>query len=474
MQSVLTFLLLLLTSLGLAQRPSSPKTSNPSDARILLTPSQWRFQAGKVDFIDYKGQKAMRLAKNGGLVSINDLFFQDGTIEFDLEPIRPESANSIYFHRQDDNEQEIVYLRTNYTANPLSRYGIQYCPYLGGVNLWDLYPDYQAPALLKPDTWNHLKLIISGRRLQVYLNQAPQPVLDIPQLEARPLTGRIAFEGAAYLANVQIKPGVVEELSPHPAPDLTRHDPNYLRHWATTTPQELPLDQELSVRQLPAPDQFRDSLMAERGGLLNLSRKYGTDAKRRVIWLQTTLFAQAAVRTPLQLGFSDEVWVFLNRQPVLVDKNLFQYNLRKYPDGRISIQNTRAVLNLVPGENDLLIGVANDFYGWGLMARLESTDQLASTGQLDPIFSLPRELARLDLSAYEGTYRNAEIGFTLRFSQKDKVLQVQFSDQPPLALQAVGHHTFVYGLASAAFAFDLARQKVIFREGGETKECTKQ
>ena len=140
--------------------------------------------------------------------------FQDGTIEFDLEPIRPESAQSIYFHRQDANDQEIVYLRTNSTTNPLANDGIQYSPYVGGVNLWDLYPEYQAPALLKPGEWNHLKLIVSGNRLQVFLNQAPQAVLDIPQLEANSRQGSIAFEGASYVANLHLKPTIVEGVSP--------------------------------------------------------------------------------------------------------------------------------------------------------------------------------------------------------------------------------------------------------------------
>lgn len=472
MKTRFCLLLLILANHSLAQ-PTKPSAKR-LDYTIALTPKQWRFQEGKVDFIDYKGKRAMRLAQSGGPVVLNEVIFQDGTIEFDLEPIRPESAQSIYFHRQDQNEQEIVYLRTNSTNNRLANDGIQYSPYVRGVNLWDLYPEYQAPALLKPNEWNHVKLIVSGYRLQVFLNHSPQATLDIPQLEGNWRTGSLAFEGASYITNLQVKPNLVEGISPLAAPDLTRHDANFLRIWAATRPQELPDGQELSVRQLPTPDQFVDTLRAERRGLLNVSRQYEASPKRMVVWLQTTIQAHQAAQTNLQLGFSDEVWVFLNHQPVLVDKNLYQYNMRKYPDGRISIQNTTAGLTLRPGENDLLIGVANNFYGWGLMARLESTNQIQQTDEISSIFSLAKELAQLDLSLYEGSYRNAELQFTLRFSRKDKSLLVQVSGQNEVALQASGRHTFLYPPSSAAFEFDLVAKKVILRQGSDTKEFQKE
>ncbi len=467
-------LLVLLTTQSLAQKNNSSPASKRLNYAIPLTASQWSFQTGKVDFIEYKGQKAMRLAQNAGPVVLNQVDFQDGTIEFDLEPIQPESAQSIYFHRHDSNDQEIVYLRTNSTTNPLANDGIQYSPYVGGVNLWDLYPEYQAPALLKPGEWNHLKLIVSGRRLQVFLNHSRQVVLDIPQLEANSRQGSVAFEGASYLANLYVKPTTVEDVSPLASPDLTNHDPNYLRTWALTAPLELPDGHELSVRQLPSPELFNDSIQAERRGLLNLTRRYGASKTRRVVWLQTTLLAQEAVKTNLQLGFSDEVWVFLNHQMVLVDKNVYQYNMRKYPDGRISTQNTTAPLNLKAGQNDLLIGIANDFFGWGLMARLESTNHIQATGQVAQILSLAGELASLDVSVYEGTYRNAAVELTLRFLKKDKNLQLQLSGPDGLALQALGHHSFLYPPSSALFDFDLIHKKVTLRQGTDTREFAKE
>ncbi len=87
----------------------------------------------------------MKIAPNSGQVVLKDLVFKDGTIEFDVEPILPEFAQSIYFHRSDEKEQEIVYLRIGNIGNKLSNSAIQYTPYFDGINMWDMYPQYRGP-----------------------------------------------------------------------------------------------------------------------------------------------------------------------------------------------------------------------------------------------------------------------------------------------------------------------------------------
>ena len=47
---------------------------------------------------------------------------------------------------------------------------------------------------------------------------------------------------------------------------------------------------------------------------------------------------------------------------------------RKEPDGRCSLENANFNLPLKAGVNEILIGVANDFYGWGIIARLDTVE----------------------------------------------------------------------------------------------------
>ncbi len=358
---------------------ASPSSSTlgtfTSEIKVPMNPENWTFKAEKVEFVDYKGVKAMKMLPQSGPVSARSIDFKDGTIEFDLEPLAG-FFHSIYFHRQSEKEQEIFYLRARLN-DPNANDAVQYAPYFDGVNMWDMYPNYQGPALIKDKAWNHIKLVISGLRLRVFVNDMSYPVLDIPKLEGRTQNGTIAFEGEAMIANLVLKHNQTEGLSAAEAPDLTAHDAHYLRKWLVSPPVSLPIGSELHLRNLPKDSIFTAKIDAERQGLVNLTRKFGASKERRVIWLKAKINAKTAQRNALQLGFSDEVWVFLNRQMAYVDKNLYRdTNVRKTPDGRISILNATLPLQFKEGENELLIGIANDFYGWGIIARLESLEGL--------------------------------------------------------------------------------------------------
>jgi hypothetical protein len=59
-----------------------------------------------------------------------------------------------------------------------------------------------------------------------------------------------------------------------------------------------------------------------------------------------------------------------------VDKNLFMSPGMKEPAGRCAVENTSFRLPLKAGENELLVGVANNFYGWGIIARLDNMETI--------------------------------------------------------------------------------------------------
>ena len=440
-----------------------------------LTPEKWAFQAGKVDFVDYKGQKSMKLAPSSGQVVLKDWVFKDGTIEFDVELIVPEFAQSIYFHRKDEKEQEIVYLRVGTIGNKLTNNAIQYTPYFDGINMWDMYPQYQGPAPIKGGDWNHIKLVISGHQMRVYMNNQAQPVLEIPKLEGNLKEGNIAFEGASYIANLQIKPNVTEGLSPQEGVDLSNHEANYLRKWAVSSPTDLPPGSEAYLGNQPKAEQFTDSIQAERAGFINLTRKFGGNKSRKVVWLKTKIMAKENVKTKLQLGFSDEVWVFLNKQTVFVDKNLFQQAaMRKYPEGRMSKDNANFDINLKPGENELLIAVANDFYGWGIIARLESTEGIVAIDEVTGVLKLAAELANLDVTPYVGVYSNPGVNFKFSFSKKDKTLLAKAEGKDEFAMQAMGNHTFRLDQFGVVIEFKPGEKKLLLKQGGDVKEFVRE
>jgi hypothetical protein len=360
------FLISLCTSI-FAQKKKAPE-KGPAVINIPLKPENWTFSAGKVEFAEYKGIPSMKILADAGKVVLKDLDFRDGTIEFDHEPIHPAFA-SFYFHYKDEKESECFYFRTARAGNPQAGDGVQYAPFIDGVNLWDMLFQYQANADFKKGQWNHVRMVISGKQMRVYINATGKPSLVIPRLEGNTPIGTLAFDGESVIANLVVKPGQTDGLDSTAGADITDNDPRYLRSWQMTRPIETG-GSDLNYDWLPKDSTKWEPIYAERMGLINLTRKLGASKQRRLVWLKTTVNAPAAQTKKMQLGFSDEVWVLVNGRAIYVDKNWYTHPIKKEPAGRCTIENASFLVPLQQGDNTIMIGVANDFYGWGIVARL--------------------------------------------------------------------------------------------------------
>lgn len=366
--------------------------AQPNAIPIPMTPDQWDAEPGRITFLTHKGVSAMRVQAPGigelftGATQavLKNLDFANGTIAFDLE-ITDYFLVGIHFHRQDARNTDMFYLRTYRTDNPTGPDAIQYTVLTAGASLWDLHPQFQGPAVLKKDDWNHIKLVVSGEQMHVYVNSEDEPTLIVPQLVGNASHGSLAFEGGGIFANLVITPDATEDLSSTAGLDPTRHDPRYIRTWEVTTPTALPLGHELVSPNgtavysdyLPSEETAWEPITAEYASLVNLSRRFGKSDSRRAVWLKQTLTVESDQLRHLDLGFSDEVWVLLNGRLVYVDKNMYGHPIMKDPFGQISIADATFALPLVAGENELLIGLANNFFGWAIIAKLDMIDGVA-------------------------------------------------------------------------------------------------
>jgi hypothetical protein len=343
---------------------------------VAMSASEWTFQPQTVDFLDYKSAPAMKILPGAPPVILRGMDFSSGTIEFDLEPRDPRFV-TFYFRRQDAAESECFYFRTARAGDPWAADTVQYAPVLKGINIWDLLGHFQANADVRKEAWNHVKLVVAGAQMRAYVNSTARPTLVVPRLEGNVTHGTIAFEGEAIIANLVIKANVVEGLSPVEGVDLTDNDPRYLRQWRITQAATVPAGIDFSYDLIPKADVAWSPVEAERRGLINLTRRFGKAETRRIAWLKTTINSKSAQTRKLALGFSDEVWVLINDKLLYVDKNWYMHPIRKEPEGRCSIENASFEVPLTAGANELLVGVANDFYGWGLVARLDSTEGIS-------------------------------------------------------------------------------------------------
>ncbi|PSL34692.1 LamG domain-containing protein [Chitinophaga ginsengisoli] len=344
--------------------------STPATINVAMTADNWDIAPTVAELTTWRSVPALKCLGGKGSAVLKDVDFTDGTIEYDMEPVENGFA-TIFFRQASSEERECFYFRTYVAGNASAIDAIQYAPYFGGVNMWDMLPCYQANADFKREKWNHVKLVISGKQMWVYVNDMSRPALKVPRLEGNTEHGRISFEGkGAIFSNLVIKPGQTEGLSPLEGPDPTDNDPRYLREWQVSQPIETK-DVDFSNSFMPGKEATWETIWAERRGLVDLTRKFGPSKERRIIWLKANIHTVKEQSRKMNLGFSDEVWVFINGKYVYVDKNLYGQPLSKFPDGRCSIENTSFNVPLKEGDNELLIGVANSFYGWGIVARLD-------------------------------------------------------------------------------------------------------
>ena len=339
-----------------------------------------------VRFIGHEGFPEGAIVLKSGSVALNGFSFRDGTIEFDMKAT-DQDIPGIQFRGHGEpghQDAEEVYLRS-FPECRASNDCIQYAPVIHGFMLWNVYPQYQTRAPIL-DGWNHFKLIVSGRRMNVYINNSTRPILAVGNLESSSTEGLIQLRGPAVFANLTITPGAVEGLSPQPTPDPTAADAGMVRRWqlGPQTPARFGMDPAFS--EAP-PDTAWRPITAGRFGLVNLNREYElVRHPPSLTWLRTTVTSATAQEELVQLGWLGHVWVFVNGKLITQGKNLYDPDYeRREPDGRLSVENGSFRIPLQKGSNQITLVLNSavhdspstiNYYGWGAILRFEDSKGL--------------------------------------------------------------------------------------------------
>jgi hypothetical protein len=367
------------------ERESQPAAA-AAPLKIPMTADRWTTEAGTVNFVEHLGKPSIELQPGdykksipSGMASLKDFQFGNGTIEYDVVPENG-MGSSVMFRTASKDNFEMFYLRPRPNCQEAPDC-VQYAPQVRGALLWDVFPEYQGPAPLHSGEWNHVKLVISGKRMNIFLNGASQPTLKISRLEGDADQGGLMLEGPGFFADLTAQPDEVEGLRPDAEPDPAASDDRFLRHWQVSPFSKLGYDQAPVYTDLPEASAKWVPLDAERGGLINASRVYGMAlprGQRALVWLKTTIHSSSAQQKHASFGWLREAFVFVNGQLVYADKNLYQPPAaRKAPDGRLSLENGSLMLPLKAGDNEIAVAVVNNFYGWGIKMHLDDVKDLA-------------------------------------------------------------------------------------------------
>ena len=375
MKTIITKHALTITALCVCFLSALPIAQAADPITIPMTADHWQTKEN-AEFLRELGFYHGLMRLNSGSATLKDITFSNGTIEFDINTIG-RGAPGIAFRQHDEDNFELLYLRPD-PACPAFQACMQYAPQTHGVLLWDLFPRYQTRAPLRENGWNHLKMVLSGRRMNVFLNDAISPTLEIGSLEGDAMKGGLQLQGPGTFANMVITPDAVDGLSPEPATDPLDGDRGLVRNWHLSTYSALPNGKDPMYDEMPGASQEWKTISTERNGLVNISREYGRplpEPTRAVAWLKTTISSDREQAKKVNIGWTREVWVFVNGKLVYADKNLFEVEeARKAPDGRCSLENGVFTLPLESGDNEVAVAIANNFYGWGLMLRLADAE----------------------------------------------------------------------------------------------------
>jgi len=344
-----------------------------------MTAEHWQTESGAFEKI--QGMDAIALHE-GGTAIAKDVNLKDGTIEFDVQPMV--MGTGMVFRRVDDKNFEMMYFLPNGKCSE-SPFCLQYAPETHNILLWDVFPQYQVPAPIRDGEWNHVKLVISGKRMNMYVNHSSTPTLKVGRLEGDASEGSVGLSGPGYFANVVITPGATEGLSGEPEADPTASDARFVRNWQLSAASELGEGKDPSYGEMPAASVEWKPISAELGGLIDITREYGLPMdrpKRSMAWIKTTIDSDKAQTIHTSMGWVREAWVFVNGKQVYADKNLFMPpSARKSPEGRLALTNGSFDLPLNAGSNEVAIAVASNFYGLGVVWRLDSVEGVKLAGK---------------------------------------------------------------------------------------------
>ena len=362
---------------------------------IPMTPAQWQAK-GDVSF-QHDQAKQDILVVNKGYAELKNINFSNGTIEFDTKFVGGRIAGITF--RQHDDVADALYFRPSADC-AVSEECIQYMPTAHHLFEWDLYGQYQTHAPINPDGWNHIKLVLSGARMNVFINSTRSPTLAVGTLVGGFPDGSIRLHGPASYAHLSIAPNVVDGLPAVASSDPAKDDLRYVRDWLASKPFVMPSRMDATLQENTGIDPVYSSMpkqlaswkpiALDPSGLVNLTRWYGdaqTGQAIAGIWLKTTINADHDQIKHVDIGWTREVWVFVNGKLAFQSKNLYGIKgASKEPGGRLSLTNGSFDLALQKGANQVVVAIDDNFaggqqhWGWGLEMRLANTDGIRQIG----------------------------------------------------------------------------------------------
>jgi hypothetical protein len=340
---------------------------------------------GEARAAEYLGRKSLYL--NGGVAAVKDFEMRDGVIDVDVATPANRGFFGIQFRIAGDGNgnSEWVYLRQHKSGLPDA---MQYTPVLHtGLN-WQLYngPGFTGAVDIPKDIWFHLRLEVVGAQAKLYVRDLEKPALVIEDLKSGSQRGQVALvvlTGATYFSNFEARTTPEAPWERH----LPPMPPGTLTRWSLSPSYDAlarNLERPLTASEISG-IQWQE-VEAEPPGLVVIYRyreaphilvTFANDFSRRlepqpgmkVIYARTTIESVRDQLKKLEIGYSDDVSVFLNGKILFRGRSAQSFRDPGFL-GIVNPENDAVYLPLKKGRNELVLAVSELGGGWGFICRL--------------------------------------------------------------------------------------------------------
>jgi len=352
---------------------------------LALPPDSPRWELeGQAKTAEYQGRKAIYL--DGGAAIVKDFEMRDGVIDVDVATPANRGFFGIQFRiAKDGADAEWVYLRQHKSGEPDA---MQYTPVLHtGLN-WQIYngPGFTGRVNIPKESWFHLRLEVSGAQAKLFVKDMDTPALVMPDLKSGVQKGQVALAvltGATYFSNFEIRTTADASWERH----LPAMPEGTLTKWSISPAYDaLQRDLERPLTDAETKTIEWQEVEAEPPGFIVLYRyreaphprvSFAQDFSKRLdpqpgmkmLYARTNIDSDRDQVKKLELGYSDEVSVFLNGKILYRGRSAQNFRDPGFL-GIISADDDAVYLPLKRGSNELVLALSELGGGWGFVCRL--------------------------------------------------------------------------------------------------------
>jgi hypothetical protein len=350
--------------------------------------ARWDLQ-GEAKAAEYQGHKALLL--DGGAALLKDFDMRDGVIDLDVATSAKRGFFGIQFRLDGDGSNgEEVYLRQHKSGLPDA---MQYTPILNTGRNWQIYngPGFTGAVDIPKDVWFHLRLQVVGAQAKLYVQDMDKPALVMNDLKSGLQKGQVAlFDliGATYFSNFEIRmtpdapwerqlppmpPGTLTKWSLSPSYDalgrnlerpLSSEESDAI-HWQDVEAEPPGFIVLYRFREAPHP------MVTFQG---DFSKRLEPQPGMKVLYARTTIESDRDQVKKLELGYSDDVSVFLNGKILYRGRSAQGFRDPGFL-GIVNPENDAAYLPLKKGRNELMLALSELGGGWGFICRLADPEK---------------------------------------------------------------------------------------------------